>query len=262
MKITRQKKNYFLDSSKVYFSDYKKDRASFVKGKKNFFYEISSFINRCVHNSKKTLFYCCGNSIIADKVSAKKKIMHEVHYSYVKSSKNKQNIDGKLIKSCDHIIITDTEHQKDLISNLNFIEKNLSDDCKVILVSKSLIWMTLINIFRKVILNQKTYKTNFLPFEDLKEIFYTQRFSLIRNEKIIVLPFELPIINSILNTIFRLPLLNFFCMINITVFKKTIIKKNTSKISFIIPCKNEEDNIPLIKAELMKTKKNIEFLHF
>ena len=260
MKITKQKKNYFLDSSKIYFSDYKKDRASFMRGKKKFFYEISSFINGCVHNSKKTLFFCCGNSIIADRVSAKKKLIHEVHYSYVKSNKNKQNIDGKLIKSCDHIIITDTEHQKDLMSNLNFIEKNLSDNGKVILVSKSLIWMTLINIFRRVILNQKSYKTNFLPFKDLKEIFYTQRFELIRNEKIIVFPFALPVINSIFNTIFRLPLLNFFCMINISIFKKANIKKKKEKISFIIPCKNEEDNIPLIKAELMKTDKNIEFL--
>ena len=260
MKTIKQKKNYFLNYSKIYFSDYKNNRISFLKRKKNFFYEISSFINRCIHNSNRTLFFCCGNSIIADCVSAKEKLVHEINYSYTKKSKIKKNLNGELISSCDHIVITDTEHQKNLMSNLSFIEKNLKDDAKVILVSKSLIWMMLINIFRKSFFNQKYYNTNFLPFKDLKEIFNTQKFEFIRNEKLIVFPFEFPIINNILNTIFRLPLLNFFCMINITIFKKKIINKKKGNISFIIPCKNEQDNIPLIKKEILKTDKKIEFL--
>mgnify|MGYP003706034075 CR=1 FL=1 len=259
-KTIKQKKNYFLNSSKIYFSDYKKNRISFLKRKKSFFYEISSFLNRCIHNSNRTLFFCCGNSIIADCVSSKQKLVHEINYSYEKKNKIKKNLNGKLISSCDHVVITDTEHQKDLMSNLNFIERNLKDDAKVILISKSLIWMILINIFRKTFFNQKFYNTNFLPFKDLKEIFNTQKFELIRNEKLIVFPFKLPIINNILNTIFRLPLLNFFCMINITIFKKKYINKKKKNISFIIPCKNEQDNIPLIKKEILKTDKKIEFL--
>jgi hypothetical protein len=107
-------------------------------------------------------------------------------------------------------VITDTEHQKDLISNLNFIEKNLKDDAKVILISKSFIWMILINIFRRIFFNQKYYNTNFLPFKDLKEIFNTQKFEFIRNEKLIVFPFKLPIINSILNTCFQITLAELF----------------------------------------------------
>tara|TARA_Y100000389_G_C17458292_1_gene519744 strand:- start:917 stop:2320 length:1404 start_codon:yes stop_codon:yes gene_type:complete len=260
MKTIKQKKNYFLDSSIDYFYKYKKNRISFLKRKKKFFYEISSFVNKCVHNSKRTLFFCCGNSIVADCVKAKEKLIHEIYYSSSKKNKNEKIINNKLINSCDHIIITDTEHQKDLITNLNFIEKNLSNNSRVILVSKSLIWMTLINIFRKNILNQKSYKTNFLPFKDLKEIFFNQKFELIRNEKIIIFPFALPIINNILNTLFRLPLLNFFCMINISVFKKRTIKKKKEKISFIVPCRNEAGNIPLFRKELLNIDKNIEFL--
>ena len=172
-KTIKPKKNYFLNSSKIYFTNYKKNRISFLKRKKNFFYEISSFVNRCIHNSNRTLFFCCGNSIVADCVNAKEKLVHEINYSYAKKSKIKKNLNGKLISSCDHIVITDTEHQKNLMSNLNFIEKNLKDDAKVILVSKSLIWMVLINFFRKTFFNQKSYNTNFLPFKDLKEIFNT-----------------------------------------------------------------------------------------
>jgi hypothetical protein len=50
-------------------------------------------------------------------------------------------------------------------------------------------------------------------------------------------------------------------MINVTIFKKKIISKKKDSISFIIPCKNEQDNIPLIKKEILKTdKKNRVFI--
>ena len=260
MKVIEQKKNYFLDTSKVYFTNYKKERISFLKRKKNFFYEISNFLKGCIHNSKKTLFFCCGNSIVADCVKTKEKFIHEIDYAYTKNSKNKKKINSKLIRSCDHIIITDAEHQKDLISNINFIQKNLKDNAKVILVSKSLIWMSLIAFFRNNFSSKKYYQTNFLPFKDLKEIFFNQKLEFIRNEKMIIFPFAIPLINSFLNTLFRLPILNFFCMMNITVFKKSNIKKSEKKISFIIPCKNEEGNIPLIEKEILKTSSKIEFL--
>tara|TARA_Y100000816_G_C26098318_1_gene581611 strand:- start:155 stop:1558 length:1404 start_codon:yes stop_codon:yes gene_type:complete len=260
MKITKTKKNYFLNSSEDYFNKYKKNRLSFLKRKQKFFYEISFFLNKCIHNSKRTLFFCCGNSIVSKYVNAKEKFIHEINKSFAKNNKIKKVIDKKFINSCDHIVITDTEHQKDLLASLRFIEKNLNDNCRIILVSKSLIWMTIINFFRKNLLRQKLYKTNFLPFKDLKEIFFNQKLELIRNEKIIIFPFAFPLINSILNTVCRLPLLNFFCMINISIFKKRIVKKKNEKISFVIPCKNEEGNIPLFKNEILKFDKNIEFL--
>jgi len=260
MKILEQKKNYFLKSSKIYFTTNRKKRISFLNRKKNFFYEVSSFLNRCINNSRKTLFFCCGNSIVADRVNAKEKFIHEIDRAYTKNNRGRIKISGSLLKSCDHIIITDTEHQKDLISNIDFIQKNLKDDARLILVSKSLIWMSLINFFRKNFSTKKSYQTNFLPFKDLKEIFFSQNLEFVRNEKMIIFPFSIPILNNILNTLFRLPILNFFCMINITVFKKSIVKNTKNKISFIIPCKNEEGNIPLIEKEILKTNQKIEYL--
>ena len=260
MKILNQKKNYFLESSKIYFANNKKKRISFLKRKKKFFYEISSFLNRCINNSKKTIFFCCANSIVADHVKAKEKFIHEIDDKFIKKTKKKIKITSSLIKSCDHIIITDTEHQKDLIANINFIQKNLNDNARVILVSKSLIWLSLISFIRKNFSSKRSYQTNFLPFKDLKQIFFNQNLEFVRNEKMIIFPFAVPILNNFLNTLFRLPILNFFCMINITVFKKSIVKKNKNKISFIIPCKNEEGNISLIEKEILKTNQKIEYL--
>ena len=89
MKILEQKKNYFLKSSKNYFTTNRKKRISFLNRKKNFFYEVSSFLNRCINNSRKTLFFCCGNSIVADCVNAKEKFIHEIDRAYTKNNRGR-----------------------------------------------------------------------------------------------------------------------------------------------------------------------------
>ena len=220
MEIIKTINNYFLQTSKKYFIKSSHSRMKFLERKKNFFYEISSFVNRCVNNSNKIIFFCCGNSMIAEKVISKKKYIHEINYDYINNKKNKKlNLNKKLINSVDHIVITDTEFQRDLITNLDTISKNMNNDARVILVSKSLVWMFFINIYKKIFF-RNNIQPNFLPFGYLKELFESQGFDLIRNEKIIFFPFNFPILKDFLNSIFRLPILNFFCLINITVFKK------------------------------------------
>jgi hypothetical protein len=137
----------------------------------------------------------------------------------------------------------------------------MNNDARVILVSKSLVWMFFINIYKKIFF-RNNIKSNFLPFGYLKELFDSQGFDLVRNEKIIFFPFNIPILNDCLNSIFRLPILNFFCLMNITIFKKKAVLKKINKISFIVPCKNEEENILLFKKEIssITTDIKVEFL--
>ena len=264
MNLIKKINHYFLESSEFFFLENLKRRISFLDRKKNFFHEISFFVNKCINDPENILFFCCGNSLIADKVLSKKKYIHEINSDYLKKKgKNESVLNKKMIRTFDHIIIADTEHQKNLISNLEMISNNMNNEARVILVSKSLVWMFFINIYRKLIFKSNNDKSNFLPFGYLKKLFDTHGFDLIRNEKIIVFPFNFPLINNFLNTIFRLPILNFFCLINITVFKKKkILKKKTHKISFIIPCKNEEENIQLFYKEIqsIKSNKKIEFI--
>ena len=262
MNIVKIINNYFLQNSEKHFISNFNSRISFLKRKENFFYEISSFINRCINNSNKILFFCCGNSIISEKVLSKKKYIHEINYDYIKNSRNKKIIlNNNLIKSVDHIVVADTEYQRNLVSNLDVISKNMNNDARIILVSKSLVWMFFINIYKKIFF-RNNLQSNFLPFGYLKELFDSQGFDLVRNEKIIFFPFNFPILNSFLNSIFRLPILNFFCLMNITIFKKKITLKKINKISFIVPCKNEEENILLFKKEISSINTNIkiEFL--
>ena len=262
MNIIKKINSHFLQTSESHFLTNLDKRNKFLNRKKGIFYEISSFINKCVNSPNKILFFCCGNSLIAEKVLSKKKYIHEINYNYCKNKKtNKVSLKKKIINTFDHIIIADTEHQKNLVSNLDMISNNMNNNARVILVSKSLVWMFFINIYKKLFFGNNI-KSNFLPFGYLKQLFKSQGFDLIRNEKIIFFPFNFPVLNGFLNTIFRLPILNFFCLMNITVFKKKVVTKKINKISFIIPCKNEEENILLFKKEILSisSKKKIEFI--
>ena len=64
-------------------------------------------------------------------------------------------------------------------------------------------------------------------------------------------------------SLFRLPLLNLLCLKNVTILKKTNqdhTKKDNLGISFIIPCKNEGDNIKLFEKEINSSDKSYEYL--
>ena len=43
---------------------------------------------------------------------------------------------------------------------------------------------------------------------------------IVRNERIIALPVNIPFLTNFVNKLFRLPLLNLFCLENVTILKK------------------------------------------
>jgi hypothetical protein len=254
MKNLLTKEDYFLQTSIDFYEKNLKNREIFLKKFRYLFDEISSFLNTCINNPKKIIFFCCGNSTIANKIIADEKYINEIvkhdHLNYLKEEN---------IKNFDHIIIADIEHQKNISENLIELSKNITDDARIIVISKSLVWSLLIKIYKKIFHKFAPSSYNFLPYQNLKSYLMESNLEIIRNEKIIFLPFYIPYFTNLLNKIFRLPVLNFFCLINITIVKRKNIKENYHSISYIIPCKNEEGNIEKFEEEL-KNNKNEEFL--
>ena len=106
-------------------------------------------------------------------------------------------------------------------------------------------------------------KNNFLPSSYLNNLFTTCNLEVVRNERIIALPIYIPFLTNFINKLFRLPLLNLFCLKNITILKKInqdSTRKDNLGISFIIPCKNEGDNIKLFEKEINSLDKSYEYL--
>ena len=261
-----QKEEYYLTSSIDYYLNNKEKREIFLKKKNFIFHEISKTLNYLINDSKYIKFFCCGNSSIVEKIVSKNIYINEIDETFInylaKNEITKKNtIDQNL--NFDHIVIADIEHQKFITRNLINLNEKIDDECRVIVLSKSIIWSSLINLYKNIINNIGPSKNNFLPFSNLKKIFLDTNFEIIKNEKILFFPFKIPFVTKFINRLFRLPILNFFCMLNLTVLKKKQKKIElieNKKISFIIPCKNEEGNIKLFYDKIANFSFNIEFL--
>lgn len=264
MKILKD--NYYINSSIVFFKSNFEKRSKFIKSKIYLFEEISNFINSCIDHSKNVLMLCSGNSVLSKNISSKKiyikEISDEYKINYNSNSHYKDDITEQEIFECDTVVISDIEHQINPTSNLLALSKLINDDAKIIILSKNMFWMVLIKIL-KYFIPFSPKKNNFLPSSYLNNLFSSCNLEVIRNERIIALPIYIPIITNFINKIFRLPILNIFCLKNITILKK--IEKNFKKdenlkISFVIPCKNEKDNISLFEKEISSVNSNYEYL--
>ena len=260
------KYEYYLESSISFFKSNFEKRIKFLEKKNFLFNEISNFINNCIDNTKNIFIFCAGNSILGKNIKSKKTFIKEIdekyqinyntNISYI--NENTQNI----LSECDTIVISDIEHQSNPTSSLLNLSNIIKDDAKIIIISRSLIWMILIKSL-KFLFNFSPKKNNFLPSSYLDNLYSSCNLEIVRNEKIIAVPIYIPFITNLLNRIFRLPILNIFCLSSITILKKKhrdFPNDKESKVSFIIPCKNEENNIKYFEKEIKESNQSNEYL--
>ena len=260
------KYEYYLNSSILFFKTNFEKRIKFLKKKNFLFNEISSFINNCIDNTKNILIFCAGNSILAKNIRSKKIFIKEIDKNYeIKYNNNIDYVDNNwkdILPECDTILISDIEHQSNPTSNLLNLSEIIKNDTKIIVLSKNMVWMIILKIL-KSFFNFSPKKNNFLPSSYLENLYSSCNLEVIRNEKIIALPIYIPFLTNLLNRIFRLPLLNLFCLSNITILKKKdqdYSENKELKVSFIIPCKNEEKNIRTFEKEIRENNQSNEYL--
>ena len=260
------KYEYYLNSSILFFKSNFEKRIKFLKKKNFLFNEISSFVNNCIDNTKNIFIFCAGNSILGKNIKSKKIFIKEIDEKYeIKYNDNINYINDNwkdILPECDTILISDIEHQSNPTSNLLNLSKVIKNDTKIIILSKNVVWMILIK-FLKLFFNFSPKKNNFLPSSYLENLYSSCNLEVIRNEKIIALPIYIPYFTNLLNRIFRFPLLNIFCLSNITILKKKdqdFSDNKELKVSFIIPCKNEENNIKTFEKEIRENNSSNEYL--
>ena len=256
---------YYLNSSEKFFEKNFEKRLKFIKDKKFLFSEISKFINNCINDSKEIFLFCAGNSVIANDIQSEKIKIKEINEKLCEQSEEKiiftKTFDKKDIENCDHLVIADIEHQNNPTLNLLQLSNLMKDEARIIILSKNFLWMFILK-FLNMLFNFSPSKNNFLPSSYLSNLYSSCNLEIVRSEKIIALPVNVPVLTGVINKIFRLPILNWFCILNVTILKKinTTINEEDQKISFIIPCKNEEKNIPLFKKYIKSLSGNYEFL--
>lgn len=260
-----------LDHKKFYKKS-AKQRISFTHKFRKVYSIISDEINNILENSSNLLFLSAGHSSMVDMLKYNNiyvlEIIEEFHSLYtnqhVKKITKLENL--KKIKNVDidDVIISNLEYSNDPIKLMNDVNKTLGDNGKVSIICNNVFWNPIFKIFELIGLKFKHPRKNLITSNFVENLCFLSDFELVKKKRIILLPFNIPILTAFINNIVsKIPIINLFCLVSLYILRakpKRSLKLDNITVSIIVPCKNEENNVKLVVDSLEKIGKKTEVL--
>ena len=162
----------------------------------------------------------------------------------------------------DYIVLPNTiAHWNDIQFEIKKLKKYSHKDTRFVVIYFNQFWKPILNFATKLGLRKKEDKpSNWLSTDDIVNVFNLEGFDVIRKGKRFLLPIDLGIVTSFINTLVaKLPLINDLCLTTYIIFKKRPPTKEYS-VSIIIPARNEQGNIPNMISKIPKIGKNMEII--
>lgn len=260
-----------LDHKKFYQKS-AKQRISFTKKFRKVYSIISNEINNILENSTNLLFLSAGHSSMVDMLKYNNiyvlEIINEFHSLYTKKKDKKITKIESLKKirngDIDDVIISNLEYSNDPIKLMNDVNKTLSDNGKVSIICNNIFWNPIFKIFESIGLKFKHPRKNLITSNFVENLCFLSDFELVKKKRIILLPFNIPILATFVNNIVsKIPIINLFCLVSLYILRakpKSSKKLDDITVSIIVPCKNEENNVKLVVDSLEKIGKRTEVL--
>ena len=257
---------------KEFYKKFANQRISFTHKFRKVYLTISKEINNILENSTNLLFLSAGHSSMVDMLKFNNiyvlEIIEEFHSLYNnKNCKKVTNLENlKKIKkvTIDDAIISNLEYSNDPIKLMNDVNEILVDNGKVSIICNNIFWNPVFKIFEFVGLKFVHPRKNLITSNFVQNLCFLSDFELVKKKKIILLPFNIPILTTFVNNFFaKLPVINLFCLVSLYVLRakpKSRLKLSDMTVSIIVPCKNEEDNIKTVVESIKKIGKKTEVL--
>ena len=162
----------------------------------------------------------------------------------------------------DYIIISD------LLTSLWDVQKAFSElkkvshnKSKIIISTYNNLWEPILKFAEFLGLKSKQPLQNWLTIDDINKLLQLEGFEIIKKERKILLPKNIPILNFIFNRLLaNLPIINRLCLVNFIIARPIENLKNDYSVSIIIPARNEMGNIENAIKRTPAFGKSIEFI--
>lgn len=233
---------------------------------------ISKEINKLIPNDNSVLDVGCGTGYLTNLINMEKISALEPNINLFNYAKNKyKNIKFYNQKAEDHnkkydyIILSDTlSYTFDLYEIFNSLKKNLNENGKTIITIYNPLFKPLIDFIKLLKFIPTKNNINWLTPSDIFNFLYLTDWEVIKFDKKIVFPFNIPFITSFINKFFEI-FLPFLCLKSIYVckpkYKNIDLKtRNQTSLSIIIPARNEEGNIEQILKRFPLINNKIELI--
>ncbi len=252
MTTTQQdKKNYFQRLAPLR----KKKRAS------NSYYwnDISTYCDYFAHEDYSVLEIGCGTGELLASIQGKNKVGIDFSPAMIDIAKQQYpTLDLRVMNAED--LQLDQKFDVIILSNLiGFLDdvqavfqqlnKVSHPQTKIIVTYYNYVWEPFLSLGEKIGLKTPSPKQNWLSLADISNLLYVSGFEVYRNSKRMLLPYNIPLIAPLFNTIFaKLPIFRFFCLNHFT-FAKPLAASNEAEwkqkysTTVVIPARNESGNI-------------------
>lgn len=150
----------------------------------------------------------------------------------------------------DVILLSGTVGQiHDVIALFKVLHQFSHSRTRIYVLTYSMLWQPLYKLADLLKIRIKPPTENWLPPEELKQMFYHADLQLINLTTHILFPFKIPVVSRFLNDVLaHLPFFEWLCMTNCFTLRPIgekynhLIKKNPT-CSIVIPCRNEAGHI-------------------
>jgi hypothetical protein len=223
----------------------------------NYYYhsEIQKFVQYLIPPEASILEFSSRGGELLASLPNKNKVGIEFDDEIIKYAKRKypkiefinfENLGKKLKeRKFDYIILSHTSSDIDnLQSLLRQLKKYCYIDTRIIVSFFNFLWKPALDVAEHLSLKTPSVKEpNWLTGNDVDNLFYLESYEKIKSSRRFLFPYKIPIISKIINNyISQLPVLNYICLNNFTIYKPLSVRNELS-VSIIIPARNEEGNM-------------------
>lgn len=264
------KKQTFKD----YFSAIADNRIKYRKTRAYYWNDITKYCNYFLHNEHSVLEIGCGTGELIARVKGKRKLGIDFSEKMIQNARKQfPDVDFKIMKAeqitlnekFDVIILSNLIGFLDDVENVfKELKKVSHHKTKIIVTYYNYLWQPFIKFSEFIGLKKKIPPLNWLSHNDIINLLYLADFEVYRQNRRILLPFNIPFISFIFNKyIAKLPFFNYLALNQFVFARPAPVKENINKkysVSIVIPARNESGNIENAVKRLPEFGKHIEII--
>ena len=254
-----------------FWNDTALERAKWKRRNRFYYQEQERYFSFIIPPQSNVLEVGCGTGELLNAVRPSYGIGIDISPNMIEIAKKKyphlkffvQDVDNLDIdEEFDYIIISD------LIGDLSDVHKsfeNLKKVChkgtRIIISYNNYLWQPILKLGELFHMKIKQPVQNWLTPYDVGNLLKLSDFDVIRYERKILFPKNIPILNYLINRIIaNLPVVNHLCLTFIVIARLRIIENHDYSVSIIIPARNEKGNIEDAIIRTPKFGKSQEFI--
>ncbi|MDR3253156.1 MAG: glycosyltransferase [Tannerella sp.] len=152
----------------------------------------------------------------------------------------------RLAETFDYIILSDLAMS---LVDVHKAFQNLSKVChaktRIVISNYNYLWEPILKLSEKLGMKPKQPNQNWLSTQDIKNLLYLTGFEMIKKERKVLLPVNIPLVTPLLNRFLaNLPLFSLLSLVNIIVARPLASQTDRDySVSVIVPARNEKGNI-------------------